>query len=228
MAPPVLVRADRRPGRSLADARRPAGRLRRADQAADRRDGPGHRRRRLPARRPAAASHPSTLLLTLLGTGLVAGGASALEPVPGAGPRRPDAADGRTDPCRAAGSPRPRRRSSASLLGLVGLALLGARRQPGSPRPWRWRHSSSTSFVYTPAEADDDPEHGHRRGAGRLAAGHRLGGGDGTAGHRGLGAVPDRLPLAVPALPGDRLDLPRRLRPGRATRCCPTSTRRGR
>ncbi len=33
----------------------------------------------------------------------------------------------------------------------------------------------------------------------------------GRLGHRGLGLVPDRLPLAVPPLPGDRLDLSRRL-----------------
>ena len=61
------------------------------------------------------------------------------------------------------------------------------------------------------AETADDAQHGGRRDPRRLASGDRLGGRDRAAGHRGLGALPDRLPLAVPPLPGDRLDLSRRL-----------------
>ena len=78
LAPPVIVRGPG-PSRRLVD-RRPPGQargLRRADQAPDRRDGPGHGGRRLPPRGARGRSRPIRLLLTLVGTGLVAGGASA-------------------------------------------------------------------------------------------------------------------------------------------------------
>ena len=96
------------------------------------------------------ASHPSTLLLTLLGTGLVAGGASAWNQYPRARPRRSGCGGRRAGPCPAAGSRRPRPRRSARSLGVVGPGDPGPGRQRGRGRAWRWRRSCSTSVVYTP------------------------------------------------------------------------------
>ena len=63
-----------------------------------------------------------------------------------------------------------------------------------------------------------------RRGARRAAAAHRL---DGGARHdlaRRRGALRDRVPLADSALHGDRVDVSRRLRARRASRCCRSSS----
>ena len=59
------------------------------------------------------AAHPSTLLLTLLGTGLVAGGRAPGTSILERDARPADAPDGRPAPCPAAGSRRSRRRRSA-------------------------------------------------------------------------------------------------------------------
>ena len=61
------------------------------------------------------------------------------------------------------------------------------------------------------AQTVDDAQHGDRGDPRRIASGDRLGGRDRPAGRGSVGLVPDRVPLAVSPLPGDRLDLSRRL-----------------
>ena len=67
-------------------------------------------------------------------------------------------------------------------------------------------------FVYTPLKTRTTLNTVIGADPGRLAPGDRLGGRDRPAGRGGVGVIPDRVPLAVPPLPGDRLDLSRRLR----------------
>ena len=159
------------------------------------------------------ASNPSTLLLTLLGTGLVAGGASAwnmyLE-------RFRDLQMRRT-----AGRPLPSGRLTpseaavfGSALGVLGLAILVLGANLASAlvalatfvlyvavyTPLKPRTTLNTAVGAVPGALP--PVIGWAAATGRL-------------GVEALGAVPDRLPLAVPPLPGDRLALPRRLRPRR-------------
>ena len=165
--------------------------------------------------------------LTLLGTGLVAGGAQRLEPVARAAPRRPDAADG---------EPAPAQRPALAGRGR------GVRHGAGGRSAWRsWRLGANLAaaavalatfvlyvFVYTPLKPLTTLNTAVGAVPGALPPVIGWAAATGRLGVEALGAVPDRLPLAVPALPGDRLDLPRRLRPRRATGCCPSSTRRAR
>ena len=109
----------------------------------------------------------------------------------------------------------------------VGLAILLAWGQPA-----RRAVALATFVLYVvglhAAEAVDDPEHGRRRGPGALPPVIGWAAATGPARDRGVGPVPDRLPLAVPPLPGDRLDLPRGLRPRRPPDAADRSTRPGR
>ena len=149
------------PRSALAAAGGKLASYRRADQAPDRRHGPDDGGRRLPARRPGS-SDPSTLLLTLLGTGLVAGGASAwnqyLERSRDALMRRTAGRplpSGRARPGRGR---RLRRRPSACSAS----SILAARRQPGR-RGGGGDDLRALRLRLHAAEAPDDPEHGHRR-----------------------------------------------------------------
>ena len=76
-----------------------------------------------------------------------------------------------------------------------------------------------TCCVYTPLKTRSADEHGRRRVAGALPV---------LIGWTATGAALDRravalvlraVPLAIPALHGDRLALSRRVRPGRLSRC---------
>ena len=152
--------------------------------------------------------------LTILGTGLVAGGASAWNQVL---ERDRDLRMRRT-----AGRPLPSGllgTSEAATFATVLTVLLG------SDHPHAW-HASRRGGGCTrdvrplcrglhPVKADHHAQHGGRCGSGRIAARDRLGGGNRRSRDRSLGVVPHRFPLAVPPLSGDRLDLSRRLRQSR-------------
>ena len=155
------------------------------------------------------SAHPATLSLTLLGTALVAGSASALNQWM---ERARDARMRRT-----ANRALPMGRVTAAR----GRRVRGRTGAPGHGDPARGgqraggRRGCGDALALRAgvhaAEALDDAQHGHRRDSRGPAAGDRLGGRDGNAGHRGPGPVPDRLSLAVSPLPGHRLDLPRGL-----------------
>ena len=158
-------------------------------------------------------AQPATLALTLLGTALVAGGAGALNQWL---ERSRDALMRRT-----AGRALPSGRLSVGeavsfgvFLAVAGTPAVAPGRQPprGLGRPG---DVLALCLRLHAAQAADVAEHGDRSDPRRPAAHDRLGGRDRPAWDRGLGPVPDRVPLAVPALPGHRLDLPGRLPPRR-------------
>ena len=118
-------------------------------------------------------------------------------------------------PCRAAGSPPCRRLSSPRSWRLAGLALLAGVDDPRRGGRRRWRRSSLYVVVYTPLKSVTTLNTAIGAVPGALPPVIGWAAATGGLGIEAAGAVPDRLPLAVPALPGDRLDLPRRLRPRR-------------
>ena len=90
------------------------------------------------------ASHPSTLLLTLLGTGLVAGGASAWNQYLERVRDLPDAADGEPALAQRAGWRRSRPRPSAGADASLGWRSWSLGVNAASAAAWRWRRSCST------------------------------------------------------------------------------------
>ena len=150
------------------------------------------------------------------------------EPVAGARPRRPDAADRQPRPAQRPLSVRSRPPSSASVLGVAGHADPAASGPTSSAAAVALATLVLYVLVYTPLKPLTTLNTADRRDPGALPPVIGWAAATGTAGHRGLGPLPDRLPLAVPPLPGDRLDLPRRLRAWRASRCCRRSIRMAR
>ena len=160
----------------------------------------------------ATSASPWTglLLAALAGTGLVAGGASALNQVL---ERDTDALMHRT---RTRPIPAGRIRPGeailfGALLTLAGLGLLAALAGTLAAlvafSTW-----ASYLFLYTPLKRRSHLVDARRRGSGCLAARDRLGRRQRQPRARGLHPVRHHVPVADPALPGDRLALPRRLR----------------
>ena len=161
------------------------------------------------------SAHPATLSLTLLGTALVAGGASTLNQWM---ERARDARMRRTAN-RALPSGRVTAVEAPCSASVLGVARHG-RSCSGVPTAWRRRWPLATLLlyvlVYTPLKPWTTLNTAIGAIPGALPPVIGWAAATGTLGHRGLRAVPDRLPLAVPPFPGDCLDLPRRLCPRRA------------
>ena len=184
-------------------------RLRHAGQAA-----PEHARRRHDAggllHGRAAGPRVGAALHTLVGTALVASGASAFNQLLEIEVGRPDAADARAAAAERAHRARHARRPSASSLSIVGLVqlawgvnLLAAARGAG--------HAAHLHGVLHAAQEADVARDRRRRHAGRAAADDRLGGGPQQPVDRGVDPVRHRVPLADAALPRHRVDVPRGL-----------------
>ena len=132
------------------------------------------------------ASHPSTLLLTLLGTGLVAGGRERLEPVPGTAPRPADEADRRPTAAQRPARPGRGRRSSARRSASPGIAILalGVNLIAAAVALMTF---VLYVCVYTPLKPVTTLNTAVGAVPGALAAGDRLGRGHRPARHRGRG-----------------------------------------
>ena len=150
---------------------------------------------------------------TIVGTALVAGGASAinqvierdadslmrrtrLRPLP----------DGRLGPVEAL--------AFAAILSVLGLLVLAAGVNVPAPLV-ALATLVSYAVVYTPLEAADLVRHRDWRDSRGAAAGDRLGRGGGTLSQGAWVLFGDPLPLAIAALPRHRLDVPRGLCPRR-------------
>ncbi len=147
------------------------------------------------------------LLCMIVGTALVAGGASAFNQII---ERKPDALDAAHAPPADAGRPRPDARG------------LGVRQRCSRSPGWRsWRSAPTCSAPSSPsltrrlvrrrlhaAQALLVVLDRHRRDSRRAAAGHRLGRGARRALAGRLGPLRHRLSVAAAALPRHRLDLP--------------------
>src|SRR5262249_38619980 len=81
--------------------------------------------------------------------------------------------------------------------------------------PHSWTYIVDVSGrLYTP-EANHSPLHCHRGNPGSGASAHRMGRSYGNPGAWSIDVVWHALSLAIPALYGNRVDVPRRLRAGR-------------
>src|SRR5262249_11529101 len=80
---------------------------------------------------------------------------------------------------------------------------------------WGLAALASYLFLYTPLQTPHPWAHLARPLSRRLASAARMGGGPQRGRSRGGGALRDNVPLAVPALPRNRHDVPRGLRPRR-------------
>ena len=235
-APRCRVRAStgHGPARRLVSASALAGRahggrrLPRADQAAHHADGGAHGagRASCSASRGAALAAPPCWP-TLVGTGLVAAGASTLNMLL---ERRTDALMRRTrDAAAARGPPAARRRRWPSASPSRRWAW---RRSPGSRARWPPRSRSSPGSATSSSTRRSSRARrsstivGAFPGALPPVIGWAAARGTPRAGR--LRPLRHPVPLADPALPGHRLDLPRGLRARRACPCCPCSIPEGR
>ncbi len=146
-----------------------------------------------------------TLVATLVGTALVAGGAGALNQWLECG------RDARMR--RTANRALPSGRITATEALLFGsLIVAGGHRHSGAGRGipgggGRILDVRALCVRLHAAQDANDSEHAGRRGSRGVAAADRLGGGGGAAWPGGLVAVPDRVSVAIPAFSLDRVDL---------------------
>ena len=197
------------------DAAHAVGALRRADQAADHRAAAHHHAARRWSWPRTACPRSASIVATLVGGTLAAGGANAINMVHRPRHRPADAPDAgpaaRHRARRAPGAPS----SSPSVLEVVAFAAAVVAGQPAVGRARPRRHRCSTSFVYTIwLKRTSHPEHRDRRRRRRRARARRVGGRDGRSGLARPRPVRRHLPVDAAPLLGPGHPLRRRL-PGR-------------